>query len=434
MAEDFDVVVLGGGSAGEAVARATAALGRTVAVVESGLVGGECPYLACMPSKAMLRAAAAGFRWADALQFRDDVAEHRDDTSTATSLQQHGVEVVRAHGVVTERGRLRAGARDLTWHDLVVATGAAPSRPPVEGLDRVAHWTSDDALSSDELPRRLVVLGGGPVGCELAQVYARFGSDVTVVEASDRLLPAEPAFVGGALREALTRDGVTVRLSAEATSVRDEAGGVVLTVGGDELPADRLLVATGKRPRVDGIGLERIGIAPNDKGAIGVDDRCRAVDGVWAAGDVTGVAPYTHAANYQAKIVAANLAGADRRADYRAIPRTVYTDPAVYCVGRTGDDGTVTAAMDLGETARAVVEARRDGRVELYADPRRRVLVGAATVGPAADEWGAELTLAVRAGVGVDVLADVVHAFPTFGEVLEPPYDDLRDRLSGEDA
>jgi pyruvate/2-oxoglutarate dehydrogenase complex dihydrolipoamide dehydrogenase (E3) component len=432
--DSFDIVVLGGGSAGEAVARQLADHGAAVAVVESGLVGGECPYLACMPSKALLRAAADGRPWPDAVRFRDEVAKHRDDSSAAKSLQEAGVEVVRGRGVVTRPGLVQVGPRVLRWTDLVVCTGAGAVIPPLDELhaddaNPVPHWTSDQALSSDELPARLLLLGGGPVGCELAQVYARFGSEVTVVESGPRLLPTEPAFVGAALRDALTADGVRVRVGAEATGVRRSAHGVVVTVGGDEIPGDRLLVAIGKRPRVQGLGLEALGIEPNDDGALGVDDRCRVIDHVWAAGDVTGVAPFTHTANYQAKIVATNLTGGARRADYRAIPRVVYTDPAVFCVGRTGDPSTVEASMEVADTARATVEGRVDGRLVLYADPDRRVLVGAAVVGPAADEWAAELALAVRAEVDLDVLADVVHAFPTFGEALEQPYAELADRL-----
>jgi dihydrolipoamide dehydrogenase len=430
----YDVVVLGGGSAGEAVARQLAEHDAAVAVVESGLVGGECPYVACMPSKALLRAAAEGRAWPDAVRFRDEIADHRDDSSTAKSLQEAGVELVRGRGVVTQPGVVQVGPRTLRWTDLVVSTGAGAVIPPLDGLHAddahpVPHWTSDDALSSDELPARLLLLGGGPVGCELAQVYARFGSEVTVIESSARLLPSEPAFVGAALRDALTGDGVRMRVGAEATGVRPAGQGVVITVGGDEFAGDRLLVAIGKRPRVQGLGLEALGIEPNDDGALGVDDRCRVIDHVWAAGDVTGVAPFTHAANYQARIVATNLTGGDRRADYRAIPRVVYTDPAVFCVGRTDDTSTVEASVEVAETARATVEERADGRLVLYADPDRRVLVGAAVVGPAADQWAAELTLAVRAEVGLDVLADLVHAFPTFGEALQQPYAELADRL-----
>jgi len=409
----YDVVVLGGGSAGEAVARGLAERARSVALVEQALVGGECPYLTCMPSKAMLRAAAEGRSWAEAVRFRDEVAEHRDDTGTVRSLQDAGVDVIRGRGVITAAGVVRVGADQLHYDDLVIATGAAAVLPPIDGLDEHAAWTSDDALSSDEKPERLLVLGGGPVGCELAQVYARFGVDVTVVESSPHLLPKDPQFVGATIRTALEHDGVTVRVDDELTAAPTDGS--------------RLLVATGKRPRVEGLGLELLGVSPGDDGALAVDDRLRVIDRVWAVGDVNGVAPYTHAANYQAKVVVDNLTGRVRRADHRAIPRTVYTDPAVFCVGDTS--GEPAARMRLSETARAVVEERDDGELALYVDPSGRTLIGAAVVGPAADAWAAELTLAIRASVGVDVLAEVVHAFPTFAEALEPPYAELASRL-----
>ncbi|HMC71405.1 MAG TPA: FAD-dependent oxidoreductase, partial [Mycobacteriales bacterium] len=245
------------------------------------------------------------------------------------------------------------------------------------------------------------------------QVYARFGSDVTVVESSAHLLPKDPAFVGEVIRSALADDGVNVQLDTELERAPDDG--------------TRLLVATGTKPRVDGLGLEVLGIVPTDDGALGTDDRMRVIDHVWAVGDVNGVAPYTHAANYQAKVVVDNLTGTPRRADHRAIPRTVYTDPAVFCVGDTS--GKPAARMKVGETARAAVEERDEGVVALYADPTAGVLVGAAVVGPGADHWAAELTLAIRAQIPVQVLADVVHAFPTFSEALEPAYADLASRL-----
>lgn len=417
MSERYDVVVLGGGSGGEAVARGLAERGKSVALVESALVGGECPYLACMPSKALLRAAAAGRSWPVAVKLRDEAADHRDDTNTVKELRAAGVDVVRAHGTIVGPGTMLAGARRLEANDLVVATGAEPVKPTIDGVDAEAIWTSADALSTDELPDRLLILGGGPVGCELAQAFARLGASVTLVEADERPLAKEPAFVGTAIRDALKTDGVKVRTGEKVESAPD---------------GWRMLAAMGKRPRVDGIGLERLGLEPDTDEGLPVDEHCRVQQGVWAVGDVTSVAPYTHTANYQAKVVVANICGETRRADYTAIPRALYTDPAVYAVGTTGGDDVVSAGFELGETARAAIE-RRGGRVELYADPRERVLVGAAVVGPAADEWGAELTVAVKAKVGVDVLADVVHAFPTYAEALEPAYAELARRLTGED-
>lgn len=419
MAETYDVIVLGGGSGGEAVARGLAERRTKVALVEASLVGGECPYLACMPSKALLHAAASGRSWPVAMKLRDEAANNRDDTATVKELRAAGVDVIRARGVITGRGAVLAGPRRLEAPDLVVATGAEAVVPPIDGVDAEAIWTSDDALSTAELPERLLILGGGPVGCELAQAFARLGSSVTLVEADGRLLAREPAFVGEAIRAALIADGVTVRTGEKV----------------DSAPAGwRVLAAIGKTPRVTGIGLESLGLEPDPDGGLPVDEHCRVQDGLWAVGDVTSVAPFTHTANYQAKVVVANLCGQNARADYAAIPRALYTDPPAYAVGRTGD-GLATASADLGETARAIVDerTRSGGRVVLYADRDERVLVGAAAVGPAADEWGAELTLAVKARVGVDVLADLVHAFPTYAEALEPAYAELARRLTRED-
>jgi len=417
MAEDHDVVVLGGGSAGESLAQELADRGKTVALVEHRLVGGECPYYACMPSKAMLRAAAESLPWERAIKLRDEVASHRDDSEAARALVDAGVDVVRGRGVITALGTVRVDARELACDDIVIATGAATVLPDLPGLDKTETWTSDDALSSDELPERLLILGGGPVGCELAQVYAAFGSNVTVIESSDRLLGKEPDFVGDAIAHALQERGVQLRLNESLDRAPDDG--------------TRLLVATGKRPRVDGIGLERLGIEPDDSGAIAVDDRCRAIEHVYAIGDVNGIAPFTHAANYQARVVADNLTGRGRQMDTRAIPRTVYTDPSVFCVGDTS--GEPAATMQVGKTARAAVAQRDDGTVALYADNERGVLVGAVVVGPDADAWAGELALAIRAEVPLDVLADVVHAFPSYAEALHPPYSDLARRRSGKD-
>ncbi|HET6911434.1 MAG TPA: NAD(P)/FAD-dependent oxidoreductase, partial [Mycobacteriales bacterium] len=305
----------------------------------------------------------------------------------------------------------------LSCTDLVIATGAEAVLPDIPGLDKTAAWTSDDALSSEELPEQLLILGGGPVGCELAQIYAAFGSKVTVVESSDRLLGKEPDFVGEAIAHALQDRGVQLRLEESLDRAPDDG--------------TRLLVATGKRPRVDGIGLERLGIEPDDSGAIPIDNRCCAIEHVYAIGDVNGIAPFTHAANYQARVVADNLTGRERLMDTRAIPRTVYTDPSVFCVGDTSGEPATT--MHVGGTARAAVTQRDDGLVGLYADDQRGVLVGAAVVGPDADAWAGELTLAIRAEVPLSVLADVVHAFPTYAEALHPPYSDLARRRSGKD-
>lgn len=427
----YDVAVLGVGSAGEVVASTVAAAGRSVLAVERQLVGGTCPYLACLPSKSLLHALRHGRDWPSAVRRRDEVAEQRDDAGAARSLADAGVTLVRGEGRVTGPGRLEVAGTAYEWTDLVVATGSRPTAPPVEGLSGVPTWTSDEALSSPELPGRLVVLGGGAVGCELAQVYAGFGARVDLVEAGGRLLGTEPEFLGAALADALAATGVVLHLGTEVARAQPAGGAAELHLsGGTVLSADRVLVASGRAPNTD-VGLAELGGQP-DKSGLAVEPSCR-VKGqrhVWAAGDVTGIAPYTHTANYQARIVAANLLGERRTADYRAIPRAVYTQPEVYAVGLTPAQAVEqsrplrVAGLDLAETARAAVEGSA-GRLELYADPGRGVLLGAAGVGPGAAAWLAELTLAIRAAIPLDVLADTVHAFPTYGEALEPPLREL---------
>ena len=452
--ETFDVVVLGAGSAGESIATTLAANGRSVALVEALRVGGECPYVACMPSKSMLRSAEArdqarrltelagassappldgedeAFRAAVAR--RDEVAEHREDDGAAGELEEAGVVLVRGHGRVSAPGVVTVEDRELAWTDLVVTTGSSPVVPPVEGLDGVPTWTSDEALSAQERPASLLVLGGGAVGCELSQVHARFGTRVVLVDDGDQLLGPEEPSISARLADVLRADGVDVRLGTGLEKAEAAGDGARLTLSdGTTVEVERVLVATGRTPTTDGLGLEVLGIEPGDKGELLVDDRCR-VEGqehVWAAGDVTQKGPYTHTANYQARVVAANLLGEHRTADYRAIPRAVYTEPAVASVGMdaatAAEQGLEarTAVMDVGETARAATEGAGGGRLVLTAVDG--VLVGAAAIGPRADEWLAEATLAIRARVPLEVLADVVHAFPTFGEAYEPPVREL---------
>lgn len=441
--EDFDVVVLGCGSGGEAVAPPLAGAGLRVAVVEAGRLGGACPYVACMPSKALLVDAARGVPWEAAVRRRDEVTAGGDDAEVVERFAAAGIEVVRGEGVVTAAGRVEAAGRTLGYRWLVLNTGSRPAAPPVDGLERVPTWDSGQALTTARLPGRLAILGGGPVGCELAQLAARFGSAVTLVEPAPRLLPGEPEFVGALLADALRRDGVDVRTGAQARRAQPYGGGLrlQLSADGDEstVEADRMLLAAGRAPVVHGIGLERLGIDLDSAARDGlpVDDRCRVVGaaGVFAVGDVTGVAPFTHTATYQGRLVADVIAGRDRAADYRAVPRVLYTSPAVCAVGLTPEQAAdrgldlAVAGMDLAETARALAEGdaplgppgSSGGRVELYADRRRGVLVGGAAIGPAADSWFAEVVLAVRAELPVATYADVIHAFPAWGEALEPP-------------
>jgi pyruvate/2-oxoglutarate dehydrogenase complex dihydrolipoamide dehydrogenase (E3) component len=461
MTERYDVVVLGGGTAGEAVAPELARAGRSVAVVEPGRVGGECPFTACMPSKAMLRSAAVrrlatrahqlgavadpldlgdpGRAWAAAVAVRDEVAGHLDDSQHAQGLVDAGVTLVRGWGKVAEPGVVAVGERRLAWTDLVVATGSVAVLPPIEGLDAVEPWTSDDVWTATKLPDSLVVLGGGPVGVELAQVFARFGCRITLVEAKDQLLPGEDPAVSAVLTEALCAEGIDVRVGVTAEAAESGRDGVrVRLTDGADVSAERLVAATGRRPHVEGLGLEVLGL----DGDLEIDDCCRVrgVEHVWAAGDVTGILPFTHTGNYQGRVVTANLLGRPARTDYRSVPRTVYTEPEVAAVGLTpaqareqGIDVRV-ATMDVGQTARAAADHSGGGLLLLVVDAARGVAIGAAVAGPHAGELITQAALAIRADVPLGVWMDVIQPFPTYSDAWFPPLRELVSSLIREDA
>src|SRR5690348_11592997 len=356
----FDVVVLGGGTAGVHVATEVAAGGKTVALVEAGLIGGESAYLACLPSNSLLLSATRGEPWEDAVARRTEVTGGLDDSAPAQRLRRAGVQVIRGTGRISAPGTVEVAlapdadktggpaaaaggpagrVTTLTYSDLVIATGCEPVAPPIEGLSDIPAWTTAQSLSSPDLPRRLIVLGGGPAGCELTQVYASFGSQVTLVEAEPRLLPGEPAFAGEILAAALRRAGAEIRLGSRATKAERTPDGLTLALAdGTRIDADRLLLASGRRPRLGGLGLDALGLEITPGMALPTTTRCEVVGAgshetrVWAAGDVTGTT-HTHASHYQAGVVAANILGDAREADYSALPRCVFTIPSVFSVG-----------------------------------------------------------------------------------------------------
>ncbi len=455
--QQFDVVILGAGSAGENLANTLAQAGKAVAIIEEDRVGGECGFVACVPSKILLRAAEVRLllreaqrlgavaqtpdagdgraAYARAVARRDEIVPD-DDGFGAQQFAENGVTLLRGRGTVIRPGVVGVGHAEIGYTDLVIATGSAPTIPPIPGLDTVPTWTSDQALTSPDLPASLIILGGGAVGCELAQVYAAFGTAVTLVQSAPQLLPKEEPAIAAILADALRANGVGLYLDTAATRASRDDGGVALTLkDGPTLRAERLLIAAGRAPRVADIGLEKLGITPGERG-LETDEYCRVrgQEHVWAGGDVAGIAPYTHTANYHAQILAANLLGQRKEADYRAIPRAVYTSPTVAGVGLTARQAREqgrqisTAGVDLRDTARAETEGTTHGRLELIADKERGVLIGASAVGPHADAWLGEATLAIRAAVPLELLAEVVRAFPTFNEA----YTDALDQLCGD--
>ena len=426
------VVVLGGGATGEAFLGALRRLDKDVRVtlVLHELVGGECSYWACIPSKTLLRSVEVAFRerqtpgvssQVDPVQvfkWRDEVAE-KDDTSQVEWVRKHGAEVVKGTARIVAPGRIDVDGQELAYDELMVATGSVPVMPPIEGLAEVGAWTSREGTSAEAVPESLIVIGGGAVGCELSQFYARAGSRVALVQSGDYLLPRVDREAGDLLAGLFEEEGIDVRLNASAERVDRSDRGVRLHLADGQLEAANLLVATGRKPNVEGLGLENLDVTVGKTG-IQVDDRLSAGTHVWAGGDVTGVALFTHVGKYQGRVAAANVAGHERRADYRALPSAVFTDPQVASVGDTSGEGAISGKWDITRVSRTSTyqKPKRPGFVKVFANPARKVLVGAVAVGPEAGEWLGQLTLAIRAEIPVDILRDTIQPFPTFSEAI----------------
>jgi pyruvate/2-oxoglutarate dehydrogenase complex dihydrolipoamide dehydrogenase (E3) component len=454
---EVDVVVIGMGPGGEDVGARLARGGLEVVAVDGRLVGGECPYYACVPTKAMIRATdalgearripqLAGTAdvtpdWSIvAARIREEITANWDDTAAVERFENAGGTFVRGWGRLTAPREVTVSTPDgkeevfTARRGVVLNTGTDPAVPPIDGLAETPYWTNRDAVAVGEVPSSLVVLGGGPVGCELAQVFARFGATVTIVQHAERLVPADEPEAGDLLAAAFEAEGITVRTGLSAARVSYATGQFEVKLdNGEVIVAERMLVAAGRRTDMKALGVGAYGLDEAARG-VTVDERMRAADGLWAIGDITGHGAFTHMSMYQARIAAADILGEEgaETADYRATPRVTFTDPEIGSVGlseaaaREKGLNVRTGVSRIPDSSRGFIhKVGNEGFVKLVEDADRGVLVGATSAGPNGGEVLGALVVAVHAEVPTTLLRQMIYAYPTFHRAIESALADL---------
>lgn len=451
MAERFDVIVIGMGVGGEEVAGRLAQDGMNVLGVERNLVGGECPYWGCIPSKIMVRAASslaeaerveilagASKTWPEWGRVAERIREATaawDDRIAVDRFENKGGTFLRGEARIVAPRQVQVDGELFTAaRGIVVATGGEPAVPPLEGLSDVEFWTNREAIEAKELPASLVVLGAGPIGLELAQAFRRFGTEITLIEMGDHALPMEEPENGAAMDAVIREQGMSLHTKTSARSVRRSDAGVAVELSnGSIVEGERLLLATGRKLNIGSVGVETLGIDPRSR-ALETDEYLRAGDGVWAVGDVTGRGAFTHIATYQARIASADIFGdADERADYLAVPRVTFTDPEVASVGVTESQARAagldvrTGVSPTSSSARGWIHGpgAEQGVIKMVADPRGEVLVGSSVMSPSAGEIIGLLTLAVKERIPISSLRELIYPYPTFMRGVEDALRDL---------
>ncbi|ERG64830.1 pyridine nucleotide-disulfide oxidoreductase [Agrococcus pavilionensis RW1] len=447
MSEHFDVAVLGMGPGGEVAASRLIKAGKKVAVMERELIGGECAYWACIPSKTVLRPAearaevrkAAGVSgaevdWDATREYRDYMIRNLDDSAQVAGYDRQGATVIKDEAYVTGPGRIQAGDREITAEHIIIATGSEPVIPPIEGIEEITAWTNRETYTTHDLPQRAVIVGGSAVGVETATFLAHFGLQVTLVHRGDLLLNREDPRVGELVHDYLAQTGVDIRLSTSAAKARrDGEDSVIELDDGTEVAADVVIFGTGRKPRTQGLGFEHAGAQLGEHGQVLIDEHARAGENLWAIGDVTGVMPFTHVAKYQGRIAADAILGRAHAATYDGIPRVVFGDPEIAAAGLTQQQAaqrgirTTATELDLSNAIARPWTYEQDprGHLGLLADAERKVLIGAWAIGPQAGEWIHQASLAIRAQLSLQTLLDQVAQFPTYHEAYQAALEQL---------